>query len=90
MIFTNQKRESKLVLNKQKKKFKKNYNNLIKMRENVNKFSNLLKSNQIKKIGELMNKSWELKKKLSNKISNRKIDTLYKNLLKRDAMVENF
>ena len=82
VIFTNQKRESKLVLNKQKKKFKKNYNNLIKMRENVNKFSNLLKSNQIKKIGELMNKSWELKKKLSNKISNRKIDTLYKNLLK--------
>ena len=32
------------------------------MEENVNKFSNLLKSNQIKKIGELMNKSWELKK----------------------------
>ncbi len=83
VIFTNQKRESKLVLNSQKKNFKENYDNLIKIKENVDKFIYLLKNNQIKKIGELMDKSWKLKKKLSFNITNKKIDTLYNNLLKQ-------
>ena len=82
LIFTNQKRESKTILSSQKKNFKRNFNNLIKIKENVNKFTLLLlKKNSLKNIGFLLDKSWKLKMQLSNKISNNKIDLIYKKLI---------
>ncbi len=82
LIYTGQKRLSKNILKKQKKNFKKNYYNLVRLKNNVDKFIYLLKKNKdIKSIGNLFDNSWKLKIKLSDKVSNTKINKLYDNLL---------
>ncbi len=82
LIYTGQKRLSKNILKKQKKNFKKNYHNLVQLKKNVNKFINLLKkNNNLESIGNLFDNSWKLKIKLSDKISNTKINKLYKSLI---------
>ena len=45
----------------------------------------ILNSNEIDDFGELLNESWQYKKKLSNKISNSKIDDLYETSLQNGA-----
>ncbi len=84
IIFTNQKRESRLVLNDQKKNFKKNFHKFIIIKKNVDNFKKIASKNQnnLENIGKLMDLSWKLKIKLSKKISNKKINTLYKKLIK--------
>ena len=69
-------------MKKQKKNFKKNYYNLVRLKNNVDKFIYLLKKNKdIKSIGNLFDNSWKLKIKLSDNVSNTKINKLYDNLL---------
>lgn len=82
LIYTGQKRLSKNILKKQKKNFKKNYYNLVRLKNNVDKFIYLLKKNKdIKSIGNLFDNSWKLKIKLSDNVPNTKINKLYDNLL---------
>ena len=52
----------------------------------VDDAENILKSNQIDDFGELLNESWHYKKKLSNKITNSKIDDLYNLSLNHGAI----
>ena len=46
----------------------------------------ILKSDNIDDFGRLLNEAWQEKKKLSNEISNRKIDELYNDALKYGAL----
>lgn len=52
----------------------------------VDDAENILKSNQIDDFGELLNESWHYKKKLSNKITNSRIDDLYNLSLNHGAI----
>ena len=83
LIFTGQKRNSKDILKNQKKNFKNNYKKLIKLKKHVNDFIFLLNKNKsLKEIGTLFNESWNLKIKLSKKISNNNINILYNKMIK--------
>ena len=63
---------------------KKNYIN--KIVSYVDQGEKILKSDNIDDFGRLLNEAWQEKKKLSNEISNRKIDELYNNALKYGAL----
>ena len=52
----------------------------------VNEAKKLIKNKKIDEFGYLLNESWKLKKSLSNKISNDKIDHLYNEGLKQGAL----
>ena len=54
--------------------------------EFVNEAKKLIKNKKIDEFGYLLNESWKLKKSLSNKISNDKIDYLYNEGLKQGAL----
>ena len=54
--------------------------------EFVNEAKKLIKNKKIDEFGYLLNESWKLKKSLSNKISNDKIDHLYNEGLKQGAL----
>jgi D-glycero-alpha-D-manno-heptose-7-phosphate kinase len=47
--------------------------------------SKLLESSKFKEVGELLSKSWEIKMKLGNDISNSDIDNLYSEIMKSGA-----
>lgn len=63
---------------------KKNYIN--KIVSYVDQGEKILNSNNIDDFGRLLNEAWQEKKKLSNEISNRKIDELYNNALKYGSL----
>ena len=63
---------------------KKNYIN--KIVSYVDQGEKILKSDNIDDFGRLLNEAWQEKKKLSNEISNRKIDELYNDALKYGAL----
>lgn len=52
----------------------------------VDEGEKLINSGSINGFGELLNNAWNLKKKLSNSITNKKIDQLYQLLIKNGAM----
>ena len=52
----------------------------------VDEGEKLINSGSINGFGELLNNAWNLKKKLSNSITNKKIDQLYQLLIKYGAM----
>jgi len=57
------------------------------MRSLVDKAVHILNSNKnILEFGEILHESWEVKKQLSNKISNPNVDSLYKKALKHGAL----
>ena len=63
---------------------KKNYIN--KIVSYVDQGEKILKSDNIDDFGRLLNEAWQEKKKLSNEISNRKIDELYNDALNYGAL----
>ena len=63
---------------------KKNYIN--KIVSYVDQGEKILNSSNIADLGRLLNEAWQEKKKLSNEISNRKIDELYNDALKYGAL----
>ena len=50
------------------------------------KILKLQKKNFLLKLGKLLNDQWELKKKLSKKVSNKRIDYIYKKALSNGAV----
>ncbi len=85
LAWTQSTRSASEVLENQKKNFKSNINRLEKIKENADLFYQDIKLNKkidLKKLGNLINKSWEEKKKLSEKISLKKIDTIIKSAIK--------
>lgn len=85
LIWTRGTRNASDVLESQNNNFKKNVKNLKIIKNNADEFYRSIKLNKkidLKKLGSLVNNSWQNKKKLSNKISIKKIDDIIKNVLK--------
>tara|TARA_B100000989_G_scaffold87695_1_gene63210 strand:+ start:5862 stop:6827 length:966 start_codon:yes stop_codon:yes gene_type:complete len=82
LVYTNKKRESSKIILKQKQKANKiiNYYDQIKSLNDQTLY--YLKKNDPKKLGEIFNKHWTIKKKLSSNMTNKQIDNLYEILIK--------
>ena len=87
MFWTGVARPSESILTEQDKRNSENAQTLVKMRDQAHQLSDLLMSDKIsiEKIGNLMYKAWEMKKKLASRISNSKIDRYYKTAMKNGA-----
>ena len=78
LVWTGATRESVSVLADQKRNRLKNIKDLLILNNLTNEFELYLKNLNFIKMGKLINKSWEIKKKLSKFVTNKKIDKLYK------------
>lgn len=78
LFFTGQTRDSGTVLKEQKSKIVTNIELLDKIRLQAIKAEKCIKQGQLKKMGQLLDDSWQLKKKLASNISNLAIDEMYK------------
>lgn len=80
LFFTGIERNSSKSLRQQIKKTSlgKNTQNLIEIKNQVFEAKNIMKNNiDIKLLGELLNENWEIKKKLSENITNSSINEIY-------------
>ncbi len=79
LLWTGKQRLSNNVLIDQKKNFRKNISNLIKIRNLSYDFKKEIKKNNpdLKKLGNIIDISWSLKKNFSNLITNQNINRLY-------------
>ena len=80
LVWTKQSRNSVTVLSDQKKNKTKNVKYLLQLNNLTNKFYKIMNNKKLDMVslGEIINKSWTIKKKLSKFITNKKIDILYK------------
>ena len=66
--------------------FDKNLNHLDQIKNITNLFyNNLSKNNSTENLGSMLNEYWNLKKKLSSKVTNYKIDEIYKSAIESGA-----
>jgi D-glycero-alpha-D-manno-heptose-7-phosphate kinase len=80
LVWTGTSRQSASVLIDQKKNRIKNTRNLLNLNNMTREFYTCLENLDISKMGALLNKAWEIKKKFSKFITNKKIDKLYKSI----------
>lgn len=85
LFYTGQTRESSAVLTEQKAKIQDNTSNLIAIKGHAYLARELFKKGQMKKLGGLLDQSWQLKKQLSSNISNNDIDEMYKKAIQAGA-----
>lgn len=87
LFFTGISRDASSVLTEQKKNMKKEreYNSLKKLNELTLDLKESFGNADISKLGEILHKGWELKKNLSEKISNSEIDRHYERALELGA-----
>jgi D-glycero-alpha-D-manno-heptose-7-phosphate kinase len=74
-------RKSETILHEQSSSISKNVEYLNSMRDMVEEGEYYLSRHHIKQLGELLNKSWELKKKLASNVSNLEIDSMVQDTL---------
>lgn len=87
LYFTDITRKSSSILKHQKSNTHNNFDTMVKMRDQVVKFKDLLESNgDLDQIGTLLHKGWELKKSLVDKISNNSIDKMYEQAINAGAI----
>ncbi len=79
LVFSNIKRYSSKIIKSQKKDKISHYK-IVK--KEVNKIIKVIKCNSKKKLGEIFNKHWYRKMKLSKEMTNTKIDNVYKKIMK--------
>tara|TARA_Y100000590_G_C15681730_1_gene1000103 strand:- start:126 stop:1103 length:978 start_codon:yes stop_codon:yes gene_type:complete len=77
LFFTGQTRNASKILKKQKSLIHKNFNNLRQMKTLTIESKKLLEKGKIKEFGLLIDKNWQIKKTLSNKITNLRIEKYY-------------
>jgi len=85
LIWTKSTRSASDILQNQKINFKSNVKNLKNLKSNADTFYNdfkKVKKIDLKKLGNLINKSWNEKRKLSKKISQKKIDQIINKSIK--------
>ena len=86
LIYTGLHRFSNIVEKDKILKLDKNINHLDKMKEMALYFRNSLQNNSsLDHVGEMINDYWELKKKLSSKVTNKTIDEIYKTAINSGA-----
>lgn len=81
LLYTETKRESSKIIDIQRKNFKKNVPEVIEasheLKRHAIKMKELLLKGQLSEIGEILNESWEKKKRLASGISNSQIENIY-------------
>ena len=86
LFYTDITRKSSEILTHQAKATKKQLNTLIKMRDQVFSFKEILENNiSIESLGLLIDEGWRLKKSLVDNISNNKIEKMYKKAINSGA-----
>ena len=86
LYYLGNKRNASQILKKQNNRHIKNFPILTKMKSQVDELNNIITSGiKINRIGDILNEGWKLKKKLSNYISSKSIDKVYKYALKNGA-----
>jgi len=83
--YTGLSRNSSDILTEQKNNISKRKDVLLEMRNQAEEGKKILKSGDLNKFGEMLNKGWELKKKLAKSISNDRIELYYQKALKAGA-----
>ncbi len=83
LFYTGKTRKSSSILSKQKRETKNKKNVLTLMKNQVRVFRNSLEEKNFDNLGILLDKAWNLKRKLVDNISNVKIDQMYQ--LAKDA-----
>ena len=88
MFYTGVSRDASMILKKQMSDIdnKNKFNILIKMAELAEELKARLDKNDISSFGKILNRGWELKKKLSNDITTSAIDMHYKKAIKSGAL----
>lgn len=88
LFFTGLSRIASDIASDKIKNIPNNNRNLSRMKNLVDEAYNIIISpnRNLSEFGELMNETWELKKSLSNKISNQKIEEMYDAALKNGAI----
>lgn len=87
LVFTGLSRYASKIAEEQVKNTKKKKKELTAMHELVDNAINVLNSKvDITQFGKLLHKSWELKKRISDKISNGMIDNLYDCAVRNGAL----
>ena len=85
LFFTGKTRNSSLVLKTQSKKIPDKMPSLIKMSELTRKGVIAIKKGDFKKLGKLIDESWQLKKGFAKNVSNIIIDNMYQKALRAGA-----
>lgn len=87
-FYTGLNRDASKILKFQENRKKNNVINLLKMRDQAEKLFEMLYNHEfsLKNFGELLDTGWQIKKKLSNKISNNIIDEAYSLAKKKGAL----
>ena len=83
LIYTSIKRESSLVIKSQSKNRRKIIKFYDKIKSLNSEFIKLIKSNDINNLGKLLSFHWTLKKKLSNRITDKNLENFYHNINKK-------
>ena len=84
MIWTNKSRLSHNILKDQKINIKKNYTRLILLNKFTKDFLTQIKKQKLnlKKIGEIISETWNLKKSFSKFVTNENINRIYNQIIK--------
>lgn len=88
LFFSGLSRTASEIVQEQKERTFININNLHRMKSLVDEAYNILTDERrnLKEFGELLNRTWELKKSLSSKITNTEIDEMYEKALQAGAI----
>ena len=86
LFFCGNLRNSSEIQKEQQSKTKQNSTNLRKISEIAIEADSLFKSGDLNGIGNLLNDTWDIKKRLSKQISNSKIDDAYEAALRAGAL----
>lgn len=81
LVFTEEIRDSKNIILEQRKNLKNSIIRYDKIKSKVQIIEKALMEGDEKKIGQIFHEHWTEKKKLSNKISNVKLDEMYKEMM---------
>lgn len=87
LYFTDITRKSATILETQKSATTRNFRKMVKMRDQVIKFKQIIESgSELDKLGELLHEGWKMKKTLTSRISNEHIDNMYKKAIESGAI----
>ena len=87
LYYTGINRKSSIILNKQKSNTKNKLHELRRMKNQVDILRNVLEKNPgFDEVGQILNKAWEFKKKLTGNITNKLIDKMYNTGLDAGAL----
>lgn len=85
-FYTGIPRKANFILKQQNQRMKMNLNSLDKLREMAEEARDYLKNNDLMSFSHLLDKSWQLKKTLTQRVSNPNIELIYKKAIRAGAI----